>query len=559
MYKSKFYIMLALIMAALSACDGAGETTADEAPDADVSSSAQTVEETSTDTADTDTDTATDTDTDTDAIAGSSIESEVAAETGTDSSLTLSTDSSSATDTETDTASAADTASVTGTTPSIAKILKREHFIGGTDLKTGDMTSTHTGTFTRTRTGTHTGTFTRTAKSSATKSGSGSGTGTSTYKLDRATMYFRGFNLDYQGDQAEGIMNVTAGLNKTSQLSVGTSISQNKIHDTLAGTTIDSISYYTGAGMYAWSDGLLIDWYIHAVGVQYDSGTMKRYSDRLWCSTVYATDCPVYESIDVATAFGSEFNPNDYFYVVSIDDFYATDLYCKKSNGETRDYDAEDFVISTYIKNDILKTNSLDFDNDNKNGSNGNDHYIGTDGKLTVYIDYNISCPNGETIPPPSVSIDYSITAYRQDVWGFKWFGWNDTTATTNDAGKCESATTLEGLAGILGKSHAFVTPHSMGFNGDYSTNHYIDNFYNNVTLDSVDAANATATVRTRGCIEGQDSAKNSPFQLYANETMGYLLYCKDANACNTQESYNQGTDNAGGYSVIESSLTITF
>jgi hypothetical protein len=196
--------------------------------------------------------------------------------------------------------------------------------------------------------------------------------------------------------------------------------------------------------------------------------------------------------------------------------------------------------VAAWIQNDEAKTNPLDYDNEDKNGSNGMDHHVDTSGNLRIHASVNF---NGPIAAPEYIGdVGYSLVAVRKDVWGVKWFGWDEATDSA-----CESSSTVS-ADGIIDKNHAFVVPYSLGVNSSQDETREFDRVYNYVKLEEVDATAGTAKVVMNGCIKGHKGIleTDEKFHLNANQTKGHLIYCKDSSICQTVQGHTTETEGEG-------------
>ncbi len=372
--------------------------------------------------------------------------------------------------------------------------------------------------------------------------GTGDACDSESYVIDDYTGIWRGYKFNFVEDGGcDGVAHEIGDVGAGFWYSAGTGPTADG-----DGVEIKSNARLTISG----NDDVAYDWANYYTGVKYDSDTMKVYrgNHSVACNSnvdvggddadYIPSDCTVHETIDLSDLFGSGWDSDDYIYFVALDGF--------KIANEGGTIGGEDLIVKTYAYNDTGSTNPKDYDNDAKTGSNGSDHYADKNGKLRVFIYTNY---NGPTLNPEyTAAVYYNVIALKTDVWGWKWFDWN-----SNDADivtGTSSTQTLTGLDGILSGGHSFVIPYSLGFDGDESGAFELDQFDTRMTLDTntINATNETANVIIYGNMlgyTGYDACGTPDNQINPNAGKGYLLWCKDAAICETNQE-DSGTQREG-------------
>jgi hypothetical protein len=395
------------------------------------------------------------------------------------------------------------------------------------------------------------------------------------YTPDAATAVFQGFSLNFgSAFTGEGSVNIEID-------DVGAGFWNDDFID-----VVDDEGNLTGIEVVA--NALLTksddkdisyDWGNDYAGVLYDSSTMKVYRSALDVEclnglglegenqvSIEYTDgvenndndgssngaCYASEEISVQRNFGSTFsgNADDYVYFVAIDGFKLKtgDNDSDDDSGDHQDpIGGEDMIVSTYIYNNAEYTHDSDKDNGDNTDSNGNDHYAGSDGKLRLFVTTNFNGP--ESVPDYWGKVWFTVIGFKKDVWGMKWFEWDEATAGAGGT----STTTFEGLDSLESANQAFLMLHSLGFDGAETGSFELSSVYAHAYIDSV--SDESATVKIYGNMVNQNLGTH---YIRSNATNGYLIYCKESAACQTSFSGHSDTKTAGAGSDGDSGAAFT-
>ncbi len=359
------------------------------------------------------------------------------------------------------------------------------------------------------------------------------------YEIDAVTGIWRGYKLDFEGDQAYEIESVGAGLWYGDE-SEPTGVTSS---GDLVGVQLKLNARFDHSG----ENDVAYDWAMHYTGVLHDSSTLQVYRDKLYiiCTDIGSTtsnpdtapsNCKATESFGVRDKFGSDFyqGGDDYYYFVALDGF---DVETYANNGTAEDpIGGEDLYVSAYIYNDTSKTNALD--KDDGGASNGNDHYMGTDGKLTMYatMDYN-----GPTSNPKFIGyVYYTIIAMKKDVWSADWFTWSEGSVSGST-----STISMSGLTDLSAKKRAFAITYKLGTDGSEDGAFELDHVAAFVNLSSV--SSETATVTISGGLTGYDgyTSAGDSRTINPDATSGYLIWCTDSRVCEAEQDSNSTNEGA--------------
>lgn len=349
------------------------------------------------------------------------------------------------------------------------------------------------------------------------------------YEIDSAMVAFRGMKWDYSGANAATYNSIGGGTTFKID-SLGMSALDSNGDGVPEGVDFMTYADFNQAG----NDNIKYNWETLYTGVAYDSATLSSYSayEEIICASDADGYCEKTLSIDVASVFGPQWarNQDGVTYWIAVDGFYML-----LDGGLNRGLGGDDLLVKAWVDNADSETHSEDLDGADGQ-SDGNDHYMGEDGMITIHLGADFNGPG--VVEDYSVNVVYSVIAVKNAVWGVSQFDWNDGVITGS-----RSTIKLTGLTDLQSKDQAFVILQGIGFDGSVTGTFEIDNLYSHVTLSSI--ASETATLNLFGAMNGYAGTETSAAakSIKSNATMGFLLYCKDADACQTKEGFNSESE----------------